>query len=112
VADSIGLELCAAMIVTSALMSWKSLMLATGSESPVVVVLSGSMEPSFFRGDILFLKMGTAPVRTGEIVVYNADDKAIPIVHRIIQIHERREINYVDILTKACFSATSASLNS
>lgn len=89
------------MIVTSALMSWKTLMIATGSESPVVVVLSGSMEPSFFRGDILFLNMGSAPVRTGEIVVYNADDKKIPVVHRIIQLHERRETDYVDFLTKA-----------
>lgn len=33
----------------------------------VVVVLSGSMEPGFHRGDILFLNMGTAPVRTGEV---------------------------------------------
>ena len=44
-----------AMIVTSALMIWKGLVLATGSESPIVVVLSGSMEPGFKRGDILFL---------------------------------------------------------
>lgn len=106
-------QLYAAMIVTSALMSWKTLMLATGSESPVVVVLSGSMEPSFFRGDILFLNMGTAPVRTGEIVVYNADDKAIPVVHRIIQLHERRESDYVDILTKVLsFWPTAALLRS
>ena len=32
-----------AMIVLSALMIWKSLMVVTKSESPVVVVLSGSM---------------------------------------------------------------------
>uniref|UniRef100_A0A8R7K1G5 Signal peptidase complex catalytic subunit SEC11 n=1 Tax=Triticum urartu TaxID=4572 RepID=A0A8R7K1G5_TRIUA len=37
------------MIVTSALIIWKGLMVATGSESPVVVVLSGSMEPGFKR---------------------------------------------------------------
>lgn len=30
-------------------------MVATNSQSPVVVVLSGSMEPGFYRGDILFL---------------------------------------------------------
>ena len=30
-------------------------MVVTGSESPVVVVLSGSMEPAFQRGDLLFL---------------------------------------------------------
>jgi len=44
-----------AMIVFSALMIWKGLMFITKSESPVVVVLSGSMEPAFQRGDILFL---------------------------------------------------------
>ncbi|AQK92852.1 Peptidase S24/S26A/S26B/S26C family protein [Zea mays] len=37
------------MIVTSALIIWKGLIVFTGSESPVVVVLSGSMEPGFKR---------------------------------------------------------------
>nr|XP_023881541.1 ruvB-like protein 1 [Quercus suber] len=37
------------MIVTSALIIWKALMCITGSESPVVVVLFGSMEPGFKR---------------------------------------------------------------
>lgn len=36
-------------------MLWRGLMVATNSQSPVVVVLSGSMEPGFYRGDILFL---------------------------------------------------------
>merc|ERR1712028_288886 len=63
-----------ALIVFSALMIWKGLMVVTGSESPVVVVLSGSMEPAFQRGDILFLYMGTAPVRVGEILVFKVDD--------------------------------------
>uniref|UniRef100_A0A8C4U954 SEC11 homolog C, signal peptidase complex subunit n=1 Tax=Falco tinnunculus TaxID=100819 RepID=A0A8C4U954_FALTI len=44
-----------AMIVSSALMIWKGLIVITGSESPIVVVLSGSMEPAFHRGDLLFL---------------------------------------------------------
>ena len=66
----------------------------------VVVVLSGSMEPGFYRGDILFLNMGSAPVRTGEIVVFNLDGREIPIVHRIIKVHERREEDHIDVLTK------------
>lgn len=37
-----------AMIVSSALMIWKGLMVMTGCESPIVVVLSGSMEPGKF----------------------------------------------------------------
>jgi len=41
--------LLSGMIVTSALIIWKALMCITGSESPVVVVLSGSMEPGFKR---------------------------------------------------------------
>ena len=42
-------------VVSSALMLWKGLMVVTNSESPIVVVLTGSMEPSFFRGDLLFI---------------------------------------------------------
>lgn len=42
------------MIVTSALIIWKGLMCVTGSESPVVVVLSGSMEPGFKRVSPVF----------------------------------------------------------
>ena len=45
-----------AMIVFSALMIWKGLMFMTKSESPVVVVLSGSMEPAFQITQNLHLK--------------------------------------------------------
>ncbi|CAD7698532.1 unnamed protein product [Ostreobium quekettii] len=88
------------LIVTSALMIWKTLMLVTGSESPVVVVLSGSMEPAFYRGDILFLNLGKEPIRTGEVVVFNVDGRDIPIVHRVIKVHERASQNHIDMLTK------------
>ncbi|TQD96961.1 hypothetical protein C1H46_017441 [Malus baccata] len=120
------------MIVTSALIIWKALMCVTGSESPVVVVLSGSMEPGFKRGDILFLHMSKEPIRAGEIVVFNIDlwilrthetlkylykgqiifsfghggacqdglGREIPIVHRVIKVHERKDTGEVDVLTK------------
>ncbi|KAL0358493.1 UNVERIFIED_CONTAM: Signal peptidase complex catalytic subunit SEC11A [Sesamum angustifolium] len=88
------------MIVTSALIIWKGLMCITGSESPVVVVLSGSMEPGFKRGDILFLHMSKDPIRAGEIVVFNVDGREIPIVHRVIKVHERQDTGEVDVLTK------------
>ena len=87
------------MIVFSALMIWKSLMVVTSSESPVVVVLSGSMEPAFHRGDILFLHMGFTPFRSGDIVVFKVADREIPIVHRIIKVHEKED-GTVDLLTK------------
>ena len=88
-----------AMIVCSALMIWKGLMVLTMTESPVVVVLSGSMEPSFYRGDILFLHMGHAPFRAGDVCVFKIGGRAIPIVHRIIKVHEK-ESGVVDLLTK------------
>nr|KJB64777.1 hypothetical protein B456_010G064400 [Gossypium raimondii] len=37
------------MVISSALIIWKGLICITGSESLVVVVLSGSMEPGFKR---------------------------------------------------------------
>ena len=45
------------MIVTSALIIWKGLIVVTGSESPVVVVLSGSMEPGFKRVSYLLTQI-------------------------------------------------------
>ena len=63
------------MIVSSALMIWKGLMVATGSESPIVVVLSGSMEPAFHRGDLLFLtNYEEEDIRVGEIVVFKVGE--------------------------------------
>ncbi|XP_008476695.1 signal peptidase complex catalytic subunit SEC11A-like [Diaphorina citri] len=78
------------MIVSSALMIWKGLMVLTGSESPIVVVLSGSMEPAFHRGDLLFLtNYQEEPVRVGEIVVFKVEGRDIPIVHRVLKLHEK-----------------------
>ncbi|XP_054009792.1 signal peptidase complex catalytic subunit SEC11A [Hylaeus anthracinus] len=90
------------MIVSSALMIWKGLMVVTGSESPIVVVLSGSMEPAFHRGDLLFLtNFQNEPVRVGEIVVFKVDGRDIPIVHRVLRLHEKHGQNHtVKFLTK------------
>ncbi|XP_037078876.1 signal peptidase complex catalytic subunit SEC11A-like [Pollicipes pollicipes] len=88
------------MIVSSALMIWKGLMVVTGSESPIVVVLSGSMEPAFYRGDLLFLtNYQEEPIRAGEIVVFKVEGRDIPIVHRVLKLHER-ENGTVKFLTK------------
>ncbi|XP_068025461.1 signal peptidase complex catalytic subunit SEC11C [Melanerpes formicivorus] len=89
-----------AMIVSSALMIWKGLIVVTGSESPIVVVLSGSMEPAFHRGDLLFLtNFHDDPIRAGEIVVFKVEGRDIPIVHRVIKIHEKENGN-IKFLTK------------
>jgi signal peptidase len=101
------------LVLSTAFMLWKSLSVLSDSHSPIVVVLSGSMEPAFQRGDLLFLwnrngiipydlpcvfgiggvsrcgKDGAAGERKdaalGEIVVYEVRGKDIPIVHRVVR---------------------------
>jgi signal peptidase len=65
------------LIVTSALMIWKSLCLYTHSESPVVVVLSGSMEPAFKRGDILFLSLKKKEKKTNKRMSFSDNSNSI-----------------------------------
>ena len=43
------------LVLSTAFMLWKGLSVLADSPSPIVVVLSGSMEPAFQRGDLLFL---------------------------------------------------------
>ncbi|KAF9224959.1 hypothetical protein BS17DRAFT_779354 [Gyrodon lividus] len=78
-----------ASVIASGLMLWKGLGLFFNTESPIVVVLSGSMEPAFYRGDLLFL---TNPVNeryhTGDITVYKIPGAQIPIVHRVLETHD------------------------
>ena len=64
---------------------WKGLSVVTDFPSPIVVVLSGSMEPAFQRGDLLFLYNRVTEIEVGEVVVYNVRDKEIPIVHRVVR---------------------------
>ncbi|XP_043712644.1 signal peptidase complex catalytic subunit SEC11C-like isoform X2 [Telopea speciosissima] len=88
------------MTITLPLMIWKLLICLSGSDSPVTVVLSASMEPGFKRGDILFLHMSKSPIRSGDIVVFRVEGRDIPIVHRVITVHERRDTNEINFLTK------------
>ena len=76
-----------AFIMSTAFMMWKGLSIVADSPSPIVVVLSGSMEPAFQRGDLLFLWNRGYPTAVGDVVVYKVKGKDIPIVHRVIRTH-------------------------
>lgn len=61
------------------------------------VVVSGSMEPVFYRGDIVAIEkadlfgiheFNPEDVQIGDIVVYNAEWFDQPVIHRIIDIKE------------------------
>lgn len=75
------------LVITTAFMFYKGLSVVSNSPSPIVVVLSGSMEPAFQRGDILFLWNREQRVDVGDIVVYNVQNRDIPIVHRVLRQH-------------------------
>ena len=71
------------------------LQVSFNTESPIVVVVSGSMEPQIHKGDLLFvmgidaedIKNGTAEDKDGDIIVFNAQWPSAPlepIVHRVI----------------------------
>jgi signal peptidase len=58
------------------------------------------MEPAFHRGDLLLLtNYKEEPIRVGEIVVFKIEGRDIPIVHRVLKVHEKED-GSVKFLTK------------
>jgi len=70
--------------LASSAMCWKGLQVATNTPNPVLVVMSGSMQPAFYRGDMILLWNRTENIQTGDIPVYHVAGRDIPIVHRAI----------------------------
>eukprot|EP00344_Euplotes_crassus_P006030 CAMPEP_0197004832 /NCGR_PEP_ID=MMETSP1380-20130617/25921_1 /TAXON_ID=5936 /ORGANISM="Euplotes crassus, Strain CT5" /LENGTH=126 /DNA_ID=CAMNT_0042423763 /DNA_START=163 /DNA_END=543 /DNA_ORIENTATION=+ len=58
------------------------------------------MEPSFARGDILFLTNFDQDYTPGDIVVYTQGSYEIPIVHRLITVQEIEKDGEAYLLTK------------
>ncbi len=70
------------------------------------VVVSGSMEPVFYRGDIVIVEktnflgiqeFDPHDVQVGDIVVYDAVWYNSPVVHRIVNITEINGTTYYEI---------------
>lgn len=60
----------------------------TGTAYPLMVVSSESMEPTFHRGDLIFLWNRQQRIRAGDIPVVWFDGRPLPMVHRAIQVIE------------------------
>lgn len=74
---------------------------------------SGSMEPGFFRGDLLFLWLDpNDPIEVGDITVFKLQAREIPIVHRVIEVHDRCVFKSASPLNSGCSGATARSTTS
>ncbi len=83
------------------------LQITLNTELPLVVVISDSMEPTIYKGDLLFvkgvnpndIKNGTIEEKNGDIIVFNVNglwERApnYPIVHRVINKYQKGDIWY------------------
>ncbi|NJE46640.1 signal peptidase I [Thermococcus sp. GR7] len=68
------------------------LKMALHTDSPLVIVVSGSMEPVFYRGDVVLLKgiseNNIDEVHVGDVIVYKRPGYEYPIIHRVREIKE------------------------
>ncbi|QHN71161.1 Peptidase domain protein [Mollivirus kamchatka] len=68
---------------------WQVILVATGCQVVLSVVISGSMEPQIHRGDMLFAVGADrgGQLRRGDVILYRLSHRPdIPIVHRIVDI--------------------------
>jgi signal peptidase len=63
---------------------WLCLIAYTNVNTPLMVVASESMEPTYYKGDIIFVS-NRDPIRLGDIMVFKLPDRDIPIVHRVVE---------------------------
>ena len=57
-----------------------------------IAVLSDSMEPAFHRGDVVYLPYyKQEDIRVGETIALKVKGRDIPIVHRVLNLHEKED---------------------
>jgi len=58
------------------------------TDTPVVAVFSGSMEKTFFKGDMMIV-YGDKNIKVGDVIVFDSPEKKYyPIIHRVIAIKD------------------------
>lgn len=62
---------------------------ALQADKPIMAVVSSSMVPEFYKGDLILVKgVDPAGLEIGDIIVYQNPYRSIPVVHRIVDIEE------------------------
>jgi signal peptidase len=59
------------------------------------VVVSGSMEPVLYRGDIVIVDQNPSSVQVGDIVIYKATWVPEDVIHRVKEIYETSNGTYL-----------------
>ena len=86
------------MAFSGAFLIYYAMTVALNTNTPMVVVISDSMEPNIYKGDLLFLRgvdpetirNGSVEGKEGDVIVFDArglpnwDAPSDPIVHRVI----------------------------
>ena len=77
--------------IAVAILVYYGLSFVLGTPMPIVSVVSGSMEPVLYRGDLIIL---TSPkdIKVTDVVIYQRPDISETIIHRII---EERDGGYI-----------------
>jgi len=73
--------------------------LVSGCDTPFSIVVSRSMEPAIYRGDVVLLYQTEAPYTKGEIVAFDVPGNPKTILHRVIDV-SRDDRGHETILTK------------
>jgi len=55
------------------------------TDMPLTAVVSDSMEPKFYKGDML-LVYGIQQAEVGDVVIYQNPKTHLPVVHRVIEV--------------------------
>lgn len=98
--------------VASPFLVFFGLQVALNTSSPMTVVISGSMEPTYHKGDLLFL-YGEKPenIQEGDVIVFHATHWPIPpdepIVHRVIEKQYDNESEQWEFKTKGDANPTA-----
>ena len=64
------------------------LAVALKTDTPVVAVFSESLEPTYYKGDMIVV-YGDKNVKVGDIIVFDVPDRRYPIIHRVYNITDQ-----------------------
>lgn len=84
------------LAISSPFLVYWILQMTLNTSSPMTVVISGSMEPTYHKGDLLFL-YGEDPanIEVNDVIVFQSKYSSEPVVHRVIDKRYNGEYQFI-----------------